>query len=160
MAQDICLPVGDGVVNVRVGAIIEKNGRLLMVRSDSLDYSYTVGGRIQFGESAEEAVRREVREETGCELAIDRLGFIHEDFFVGDGADTMGKPVYEIGFYFYMKTPEGFEPRRDGIAEEGRGEHLAWISPEEERLIFPTFFKAELKSPVPYVRHFVTDERN
>ena len=58
MAQDICLPAGDGVVNVRVGAIIEKNGRLLMVRSDSLDYSYTVGGRIQFGESAEEAVRR------------------------------------------------------------------------------------------------------
>ena len=39
MAQDICLPVGDGVVNVRVGAIIEKNGRLLMVRSDSLDYN-------------------------------------------------------------------------------------------------------------------------
>ena len=160
MAQDICLPVGDGLVNVRVGAIIEKNGKLLMVRSDSLDYSYTVGGRIQFGESAEEAVIREVREETGSTLAIERLGFIHEDFFFGDGPNTMGKPIYEIGFYFYMKTPEDFEPRCDGIAAEGRGERLAWISPEEERMIFPTFFKTELKKPVPCVRHFVTDERN
>ena len=160
MAQDICVPVGDGFVNVRVGAIIQKDGKILMVTNESVDYYYSVGGRIHLGESAGDAVRREVLEETGCALEIDRLGFIHEDFFIGDGADTMGKPVYEIGFYFYMKTPAGFEPRRDGIAEEGRGEHLAWISPEEERLIFPTFFKTELKSPVPYVRHFVTDERN
>ena len=29
--QDICIPCGDGLVNVRVGAIIYKDGKLLMV---------------------------------------------------------------------------------------------------------------------------------
>ena len=38
MAQDITLPVEDGFVNLRVGAIIEKGGRLLMVRNADLAY--------------------------------------------------------------------------------------------------------------------------
>lgn len=157
--MDICVPVGDGFVNVRVGAIIEKNGRLLMVSNENVDYFYTVGGRIQIGESAGDAVCREVREETGRELEIDRLGFIHEDFFIGDSMARQGKLIYEIGFYFYMKTPADFEPRAECLAAEGRGEHLEWVSPDTEKTLFPAFFRTELAAPVPYVRHIVTDER-
>ena len=159
MGQDICVPVGEGVVNVRVGAIIEKNGKYLMVRSDEMDYCYSVGGRIQMGESAGDAVRREVLEETGCELEIERLGFVHEDFFYGDRGGAKGKLIYEIGFYYYMKTPADFAPRADGIAEEGQGEYLKWVRPEEEKTVFPAFFHTALADPKPYVRHFVTDER-
>ena len=54
MAQDITVPVADGFVNVRVGAIIIKDERVLMVRNSEAEYYYSVGGRIQFGESAEE----------------------------------------------------------------------------------------------------------
>ena len=159
MAQDICVPVGEGFVNVRVGAIIEKNGKILMVTNEGVDYYYSVGGRIQIGESAEDAVRREVREETGCALEVDRLGFIHEDFFIGDSMAKLGKLIYEIAFYFYMKTPEDFEPKREALAAEGRGEHLEWVSMDTEKTLFPAFFRTELAQPVPYVRHIVTDER-
>ena len=159
MAQDICVPVGEGFVNVRVGAIIEKNGKILMVTNEGVDYYYSVGGRIQIGESAEDAARREVREETGCALEIDRLGFIHEDFFIGDSMAKLGKLIYEIAFYFYMKTPEDFEPKREALAAEGRGEHLEWVSTDTEKTLFPAFFRTELQKPVPYVRHIVTDER-
>ena len=160
MAQDICVPVGDGFVNVRVGAIIRKNGKILMVTNAAVDYYYSVGGRIQFGESAEDAVRREVLEETGFALEVERLGFIHEDFFIGDTLGKLGKPIYEIAFYFYMKTPADFEPRGESLAEEGRGEHLEWVSPDTEKTIFPAFFRTELGKPGPEVRHIVTDERN
>ena len=159
MAQDICVALDGGYVNVRVGAIIRKAGKLLMVANDRVDYYYSVGGRIQFGESAEDAVRREVREETGWELQVDRLGFIHEGFFTGDMGKTAGAPIYEIAFYFYMQVPEDFEPRRESLAAEGRGEYLAWVSPETDKTIFPAFFRTELKSPVPNVRHILTDER-
>ena len=159
MAQDITVPVADGFVNVRVGAIIQKDGRILMVSNDEVKYCYSVGGRIQFGESAEDAVRREVLEETGFALEVERLGFIHEDFFIGDSMAKLGKPIYEIALYFYMKTPADFEPRRESLAEEGRGEHLEWVSPDTEKTIFPAFFRTELADPVPFVRHIVTDER-
>ena len=159
MAQDICVPVGEGYVNVRVGAIIRKEGRVLMVTNDDVNYCYSVGGRIQIGESAEDAVRREVFEETGCHLEIDRLGFIHEDFFWGDMGEKKGKLIYEIAFYFYMKTPADFTPHCESLTEEGRGEHLEWISPDTEKKIYPAFFRTELDKPCSTVRHIVTDDR-
>ena len=160
MAQDICVPAGDGFVNVRVGAIIQKDGKILMVTNESVDYYYSVGGRIHLGESAGDAVRREVLEETGCSMEIDRLGFIHEDFFIGDSMAKQGKLIHEIGFYFYMKTPADFAPHAENLEAEGRGEHLEWVPPDTEKTIFPAFFRTELARPVPSVRHIVTDERN
>ena len=159
MGQDITLPIADGFVNVRVGAIIQKDGKVLMVGNDRVNYCYSVGGRIQFGESAEDAVRREVLEVTGFPLEIDRLGFIHEDFFWGDSPAKLGKLIYEIAFYFYMKTPADFEPRCESLTEEGRGERLEWIAPDTEKTVYPRFLRTELKDPVPWVRHILTDER-
>ena len=76
MNRDMCVPCDDGIINIRVGAIILKEGRFLMVRNDQADYFYSVGGRIKFGETAEEAVIREVEEETGIRMKINHLGFV------------------------------------------------------------------------------------
>lgn len=160
MSQDLTLPAGEGFVNLRVGAIIEKKGKILMVGNDRVNYCYSVGGRIQFGESAEQALRREVLEETGWDLEIDRLGFIHEDFFPSDSPGKLGKLIYEIAFYFYMKTPADFEPRSGSLTEDGQGERLEWISPDTEKTMYPAFFRTELRDPKPFVRHIVTDERD
>ena len=59
---DLCVPCGEGLLNIRVGAIIVKDGKALMVKSKFGDYCYSVGGRIKFGETAQEAVVREVFE--------------------------------------------------------------------------------------------------
>ena len=64
MSKDMCVPCGEGLVNIRVGALISKVGKILMVES-CRGYLYSVGGRIKVGETAEEAVVREVFEETG-----------------------------------------------------------------------------------------------
>lgn len=84
MKKDMCVACDDGILNIRVGAIIMQDGKLLMVGNDRADYLYSVGGRIQFGETAEEAVVREVLEETGVKMEIGRLGFVHENYFYGD----------------------------------------------------------------------------
>ena len=54
--QDICVRIGDGVINMKVGAIIIRNNHLLMVKNARDDYYYSVGGRIKFGETAGQAV--------------------------------------------------------------------------------------------------------
>ena len=98
MDNDMTVPCADGIINIRVGAIIMKNGKLLMVGNERSDYLYSVGGRIKFGETAEEAIVREILEETGVRLEIDRLAFVHENYFYGDAPANMGKLIYEISF--------------------------------------------------------------
>ncbi|MBQ9460254.1 MAG: NUDIX domain-containing protein, partial [Oscillospiraceae bacterium] len=108
MGTDMTVPCGGGLVNLRVGAIIQKDGKILMVGNRIRpEYLFSVGGRVQFGETAEEAVVREVFEETGVRMEIDRLGFVHENYFYGDAPANRGKLIYEVSFFFYMKVPDG-----------------------------------------------------
>ena len=158
MAQDITLPAGDGWFNLRVGAIILRDGKVLMVGNDRVDYLYSVGGRVQFDESLEDAVRREVREETGVALEIERLGFVQEDFFLCDMPDKLGRPIHELGFYFYMKTPDDFEPVCRSWAVNGSEERLEWVPLDSKRKAFPGFLFSALSHPDPAVRHIVTRE--
>ena len=159
MNSDICVPCGEGLVNLRVGAIIMKNGKLLMVGNDRADYLYSVGGRIKMGETAEEAVVREVFEETGVKLDIDRLGFVHENYFYGDSPSNLGKLIYEISFYFYMKVPSDFAPISESFTEDNSREHLRWVALDENIKMYPEFFRTELKNPTDTVKHIVKDER-
>lgn len=62
MKGDMTVPCGDGMINIRVGAIILKDGKFLMAGNERSDYLYSVGGRVKFGETAQEAVVREVPE--------------------------------------------------------------------------------------------------
>lgn len=160
MGPDLTLPVEGGLVNLRVGAIIQRDGKLLLVANANNDYDYSVGGRIRFGETAEEAVVREVEEETGVRLEIDRLGFVEENYFWGTSPFKRDRLVYEISFYYYMKTPADFEPVSDRFLEEGTPEYLEWLSPDTEKTIYPRFFRTELAKPCPCVRHIVSDERD
>lgn len=159
MGKDMTVPCDEGLINLRVGAIILKDGKFLMVCSDRDDYLYSVGGRIQFGETSEEAVVREVEEETGVRMEIDRLGFVSEVYFYGDAPSNLGKTIYEVSFYYYMKVPEGFEPVSSDFMEGESEEHLRWVSAEDEIRMFPTFFKTELSHPEHVVKYFMRDDR-
>ena len=136
--------------------IIMKDGKLLMV-GNGKDYLYSVGGRLKFGETAEEAVIREVFEETGVQMGIDRLGFVHENYFYGDMPSNRNKLIYEISFFFYMKVPDTFAPVSESFAEGSSKERLLWVSLDEDVKIYPEFFKTELKNPTDAVKHFTSD---
>ena len=159
MNRDMTVACDGGLINIRVGAIILKDGKFLMVGNDRADYLYSVGGRIKFGETAEEAVVREVYEETGIRMEIDRLGFVNENYFYGDDEMNFGKLIYEISFFFYMKVPDDFEPVSGSFTEDDHKEDLRWVLPAEEMTCYPEFFKTELQHPENAVKHFVTDER-
>ena len=159
MNKDMCVTCDDGILNIRVGAIIMKDGKILMVGNERSDYLYSVGGRIKFGETAEEAVVREVFEETGVKMEIDRLGFVHENYFYGDSPSNLGKLIYEISFYFYMKVTDGFAPVSESFTEDNSKEFLKWVALDEDIKMYPEFFRTELKNPADTVKHFVKDER-
>ncbi|MGN1234946.1 MAG: NUDIX hydrolase [Christensenellaceae bacterium] len=155
----MCVACDEGILNIRVGAIIMKDGKILMIGNERVDYLYSVGGRIKFGETAEEAVVREVFEETGVKMEIDRLGFVHENYFYGDAPSNRGKPVYEISFFFYMNVPSDFAPISESVTEDNSKEYLRWVSLDDNVKMYPEFFRTELKNPTDTIQYFVTDER-
>ena len=61
--------------DLTVSAVIEDNGRYLLIEEFSMGdvVINQPGGHIEAGESPEEAVIREVREETGCDVGCGEL---------------------------------------------------------------------------------------
>lgn len=81
--QDCCFTHEENWFRYRAGAIILEENSVLVATNDACDFCYSIGGGVHLDESAEEAVRREVLEETGLPYEIDRLAFVHENFFEG-----------------------------------------------------------------------------
>ena len=70
--MDITYREGGGKFNYRVCAVMVHEGRLLAMRDERSPYYYLPGGRVKLGETAEDAVLRELREELGISAAIRR----------------------------------------------------------------------------------------
>ena len=157
LGPDLCMPCGEGLINIRVGAIIIRDGKALMVKSKFGDYCYSVGGRIRFGETAQAAVVREVYEETGVQMTVDRPGYVSEVYFYNDSPKLFGKPVYEIAFYFYMNVPADFTLESDHLGDGE--EQFVWVAPDDPRTLYPGFMREALLDPKPYVVHDVRDDR-
>ena len=156
MRQDMCVPCGEGLINIRAGAVIVRNGKLLAVSNESMAHLYTPGGRLRMGETAREAAEREALEETGIRMKARRLGFVHENCF----HTRDGRPVYEVGYYFYMDLPEGAEPAAMSFKDEGLENRLRWVSVGGDTALYPEFLMDELRSGESNeVKYFLTDER-
>lgn len=72
------------IPSVSVNAIIEDKGKVLLVKRRKepfKGYWSLPGGYVEYGESVEEALRREVKEEVGIDIEIDRLLNVYSDPF-------------------------------------------------------------------------------
>jgi len=59
--------------------VVNPKGRVLIVRSSKWADKHTVpGGHIELGELAEDAIRREVKEETGLEVDVVKLLLVQQ----------------------------------------------------------------------------------
>jgi ADP-ribose pyrophosphatase YjhB (NUDIX family) len=158
---DITLKAGNGLFIYGVRAIILNDDSILMVKNEKHQYYYPVGGRAQFGETSEIAVLREAYEETSLNFEIDRLAFIHENFFVGSFLDN--EPCHEISLFFLMKPHKDIQKIKcNSVGADGGKESLIWlpINKLSDYQIFPEFYKTELQCLTNEVRHFITQNEN
>lgn len=112
------------------------------------------------GETAEDAVLREVFEETGVHYEIDHLAVIHENFFDENNGALKGLNCHEISFYFLMK-PRGTQELRSNSMTQGVKEEMCWIPIKDldKYKAFPSFLKDFHSKEHFGIEHIVTDER-
>lgn len=148
----------NGWFRYRAAAIIVENGCVLFAKNQLENYYYSIGGGVHLGEKAEEAVRREVLEETGVAYEVEKLVFIHENFF--DGTGTLdGVRCHEIAFYFLMK-PRGTQELNSNSYTQGVREYMHWLPIKnlKDYVAYPGFFAEKLLNIGDTIEHIVTFE--
>ncbi len=103
---------GNGIEVIARGVWKEK-GRILLCRNRGATYSYLPGGHVEFGEGAEAALRRELREETGGRFQILRFLGADEEVFLQEG-----RRHAELNLVFQIQGPKPWVfPRRPPARE-------------------------------------------
>jgi ADP-ribose pyrophosphatase YjhB (NUDIX family) len=147
--RDCTFDDGGAWFRYRAAAVILDGGKVLMARNEVEPYYYSIGGGVHHMETAADAVRREVLEETGVAMEIERLAFIHENFFTGHSAVSLqGRQCHELTFYYLMKyTPDMSLSHAGGLTMDSVREWHEWVGLDSYGTDFPaypTFFATEL----------------
>ena len=75
------------------GIVVRDDGRVLVIKRDDNGHWEAPGGVLELDESFEAGVRREVLEETGLEVAVDRLTGVYKNLAHGIVAPVPGRPL-------------------------------------------------------------------
>ena len=161
MSTDCCFCKDNDWFRYRVGAIIIADGEALFSYGEEAGYYYTIGGGVHIGERAEDAVLREVYEETGGNFSVLRPLGIVENFFKGDGL-LDGLDCHTIEMYYLMKPEVKREYDVGSVTNSGEHEKMCWLPIEkiDEYDVRPGIVKKILKNIPPYLVHYVNDDRN
>jgi 8-oxo-dGTP pyrophosphatase MutT (NUDIX family) len=141
----IVLDTDGGRFNYRVAGVCIHEGHVLLHRIESMDFWIMPGGRAELYESSWEALLREMREELGSEVTVDRLLWIVENFFNLDG-----RRFHELAFYYQFTLPDEAacrDVRREfSIVDGGVTCLFRWFPLVEvaQLPIFPTFLRTAL----------------
>lgn len=144
--MDITFNTDHGIFNYRVCAMILSDNKILAMHDDRSPYFYLPGGRVAVGETAEEAVIREVQEELHISARIQRPLWLNQAFFL---EDVSGQSYHELCIYFLMDI-SGTDLLARGerfVCQEGSRTHAyEWLPFDrlKEEYFYPLFLKKEI----------------
>ncbi len=121
-----------------VGIVVDSHSRILAIRRRDNGHWQPPGGVLELHETFEDGVRREVTEETGAHVEIERLAGVYKN--VKDG-------IVAVAFRC--------RPLTEPVAETAEADQVAWIETADvPDLMTPTFAARVLDAfaPLPQVR--------
>ena len=132
--------------NYRVCAMVISGNRILAMHDERSPYFYLPGGRVKMGETAEQAVVREIWEELGVTLKIARPLWLNQAFFT---EDVDGIRYHELCIYFLMDISNiDLLERGDSFTlTEGKHTHtFEWLAFDslKDEYFYPIFLKKQI----------------
>lgn len=87
----------EGRINIRLRLIIIQEGRLLVSYDSENDYYFYVGGKLEFGETIEEGIVREVHEELGDDATFDFKKILYIRDFISEKDSEHSVELFILG---------------------------------------------------------------
>lgn len=162
MNNDLLLKIKDGIFSYRIAGLLIQNDKILIQR-DIKDTSYAFpGGHVAFGETSEQTLVREYKEELGVDISIDRMLWIQENFWKWGAKDC-----HQLCLYYLItlndetKIPlDGVFHNQDQLENEITKLEFSWVdlSKLKDINIYPKFAKEKVLNLPDHIEHLIVVE--
>lgn len=163
MSKDIIFKTEEYVFSYRVAGLLIQNGKVLLQRPVD-DTGYAIpGGHVALGETNEETLIREFKEEINVDIKVDKLRWVGELFFPWGN-----KPCHQICLFYEVSLTENNKIPLDGAffgTEQLEGKYFklefSWVGIKdiENIELYPVEAKKYLYEGLDEVKHFVYKEK-
>lgn len=162
MGKDIIFKTDEFVFSYRVAGLLLHDGKILLQRPTG-DTSYAIpGGHVELGETNEETLIREFKEEINVDVKVNSLRWVVELFFPwGD------KPCHQICLFYDVLLTENANIPLSGAfwgSEQLEGKsfklEFIWVDIKDIETIelYPIEAKKYLAEGLKQLKHFVYKE--
>jgi ADP-ribose pyrophosphatase YjhB (NUDIX family) len=121
--QEVSIPKEKFFFRPSVYGVIIHNNQVLFLKNKGNGRLWLPGGGIEIGEKIENGLKREILEETGIEVSVEKFLFFRENFFYYQPLDE----AYHAYLFFYLCTPESTALINDDQVDDFESEKPRWI---------------------------------
>lgn len=140
-------------------ALIIRDGQLLATRNIDRDGEFYLlpGGGQEFGEPLDETMRRECREEIGCDVEVHDLILVR-DYIARNHEFAQNGDSHQVEFYFQCTLHPDAEPC-NGPGADTWQTGIAWLPLErlDDYPLYPRVFQTLLRDGLPNSRVYLGD---
>lgn len=155
MNKDLSIMIEDTKLNIRVGAVIEYQDKILIEKNKTVDFSVIPGGRIKTLENSHTAILREITEELGIDLSKEKFELISliENFFIFNNTK-----YHELYFVYKVKLEKEYNIK-NGITNLDTKDSNYYLLNQEElqkENMKPTILKEVVFSNT--FKHYIVED--
>lgn len=112
---------------ITVGAlVVASDGDILLVRSKKWQGRYSIpGGKVELGETREQAVKREIKEETGLDVSEVKFVLVQESIYSPEFFEKRHFVMHDFIALLSKKC------RKEDVILNDEAEEFLWITPKD-----------------------------